>query len=478
LTGGEPRNDAVRTLPVIGRRKSKALWALVACIGLMSTASLTGCATQVRKDAPVLWYASDAVPVGFPSSVRSVGETRETFAARSAEILPRARAAAGPGPLNMLALSGGGAGGAYGAGVLVGWTRQGTRPEFQIVTGVSAGALIAPFAFLGPSWDDQLSEAFSGARTEHLLDRHFPGVIFGASAYRGAPLVALVDSYVTDALLRAVATEAAKGRVLVVATTDLDKEETVIWNLGEIATQGGEAARRLFRDVLVASASIPGALPPVMIRVEASGQSYDEMHVDGATTASLFIAPEIAGYLTDPLTALRGGSLYVVVNGQLGTIPQTTRVRTLPIFKRGLVAAFRSNARADFALAAAFAERNQMTVKVTDIPTAYPYHGPLDLHRSTMHALFDFAARCAAAEQLWETPVEALERARQAHFTVSDRLAQCPAPPRTPQVALTQATEAAPPAEAVRSNTAHSGDLDPIGSSRFDGVGVVGPRGQ
>ena len=119
-----------------GRRKSSALWATVSWAGLISMALLAGCATATRKDAPVLWYPGDAVPVGFPSSVRSVGETRETFAARSAEILPRARAAAGSGPLNMLALSGGGAGGAYGAGALVGWTRRGTRPEFQIVSGI------------------------------------------------------------------------------------------------------------------------------------------------------------------------------------------------------------------------------------------------------------------------------------------------------------------------------------------------------
>jgi hypothetical protein len=460
---------------MINRRELAARLAL-ACVCVASAAFFSGCASPVRKDAPVVWFASDAVPVGFPSSVRSVGETRETFAARSAEMLPRARAAAGSGPLNMLALSGGGAGGAYGAGVLVGWTRQGTRPEFQIVTGVSAGALIAPFAFLGPSWDGQLTEAFSGARTEHLLDRHLPGVLFAASAYRGAPLVALVDSYVTEALLRAVAIEAAKGRFLVVATTDLDKEETVIWNLGEIAAQGGEGARRLFRDVLVASASIPGAFPPVMIRVEESGQLYDEMHVDGGTTASLFIAPEIAAYLTDPLTDLRGGSLYVIVNGQLGTVAQTTPLRTLPIFKRGLVAAFRSNARADVAVAAAFAHRNQMAVKVTDIPAEYPYRGPLDLRRSTMKALFDFAARCAAEEQLWETPVEALERARQARFTVSDRLAQCPAPARSPEAAPVQTTQVAP-AAAGYSATARSRDPD-TGGSGVDGFGRVGPRAE
>jgi hypothetical protein len=144
------------------RRKVSLRWALVAGVCLAPTVLLTGCASPVRQDAPILWFATDAVPVGFPSSVRSVGETRETFAARSAEMLPRVRAAAGSGPINILALSGGGAGGAYGAGALVGWTRQGTRPEFQVVTGVSAGALIAPFAFLGPSWDGQLTEAFSG----------------------------------------------------------------------------------------------------------------------------------------------------------------------------------------------------------------------------------------------------------------------------------------------------------------------------
>jgi hypothetical protein len=413
-----------------------------------------------------------------PDSIRTLGVDQRFSSVASKSVARRVRAQRSGQPASILALSGGGAEGAFGAGALVGLTRSALRPQFSVVTGVSTGALIAPYAFLGSDWDDQLVEVFTSGRAEHLLHSRGLGVLFGSSVYSGTPLKQLVDRYATDALIQAVAREAATGRLLLVATTDVSTGEPVIWDLGSIAMNGGAGAKALFRDVLVASASIPGALPPVMIRVEASGQSYDEMHVDGATTASLFIAPEIAGYLTDPLTDLRGGSLYVVVNGQLGTIPQTTRVRTLPIFKRGLVAAFRSNARADFALAAAFAERNQMTVKVTDIPTDYPYHGPLDLHRSTMHALFDFAARCAAAEQLWETPVEALERARQAHFTVSDRLAQCPAPPRTPQVALTQATEAAAPAEAIRSNTAHSGDLDPIGSSRFDGVGVVGPRGQ
>src|SRR5882762_10566466 len=166
---------------------------------------------------------------------------------------------------------------AFGAGALVGWSRTGTRPDFQVVTGVSAGALLAPLAFLGPRWDATITDAFSGGRTQHLLQPRWIRALLGASVYRGEPLVKLVDHYVTDELLRAVAAESAKGRLLLVATTDLDHERTVIWDMGRIAAEGGARGRGLFRDVLVASASIPGVFPPVLIRVEESGIEFDEM---------------------------------------------------------------------------------------------------------------------------------------------------------------------------------------------------------
>jgi hypothetical protein len=418
----------------------------------MSIAPLTGCAGLSREQASVLWHG-DAFPVGSSMAVRTVSDTQQSFLARSSQLLARARAAAVDGRINILALSGGGAGGAFGAGALVGWSRQGTRPEFQIVTGVSAGALIAPFAFLGSSWDKPLAEAFSGARTERLLQPNVLGALFGASVYRGAPLVDLVDSYVTDALLHAIAVEAAKGRLLAVATTDLDKEETVIWNLTALATEGGERARRLFRDVLVAAASIPGVFPPVIIRVEESGEIFDEMHVDGATTSSLFIAPEIAGYLSDPLNELRGANLYVIVNGQLGSVTQTTPIKTLKIASRGLAAILQSNARADFAIASSFAQRNGMTVWVTDIPGEYAYGGPMDLRRSRMKSLFNFASRCAADEQLWATPLQVVERANRPHVALPDGLIPCPGGARstTAQPSLQTAqsrAEAAPIAPA------------------------------
>ena len=178
---------------------------------------------------------------------------------------------------------------------------------------------MAPLAFAGQDWDRQLTEAFSGEQTQHLMHASWAGAIFGASVYQGEPLAQLVDRYVTDDLLTAVAREAEKGRLLLVATTDLDTEQSVIWNLGLIAQQGGAKSRRLFRDVLIASVSVPGIFPPMMIRVEQAGEDFEEMHVDGSATAAMFFIPDIGAILPDPLEPLHGGHLYVLVNGGFRT---------------------------------------------------------------------------------------------------------------------------------------------------------------
>jgi len=150
---------------------------------------------------------------------------------------------------------------ARSARALVGLARSDRRPQFSVVTGVSAGALLAPCAFLGPEWDGQLIDAYTSGRAEHLLQPRGLGAIFGSSAYRGSPLKHLVDHYLSDALIQAVAHEAASGRLLLVATTNVDTGETVVWDLGAIAMNGGSSAKALFRDVLVASARVPGMFP-------------------------------------------------------------------------------------------------------------------------------------------------------------------------------------------------------------------------
>lgn len=379
--------------------------ARAAILAMLCAVLVLGCASTPRLPASGE-RLNLASPVGFPSPVRIVDASPDAFRVHSAEVVNRLRAAANVGDINVLALSGGGAGGAFGAGALVGLSRSGARPVFHLVTGVSTGALIAPLAFLGPDWDPELREAFARNGGEHLLKRRLLGLIFGTALYDGKRLVSLVDHFVTDRLIIAVAEEARRGRMLLVETTDLDKEEPVIWDMGAIATRGGPDARQLFRDVLVASASIPGVFPPVMIRVESDGKSYDELHVDGSTTLSMFIAPEMAAVVPEAFAGAARIQVYVIVNGQLGATPKTTRVGSLDILSRSVDANLLHNNRAAVALAYNVARAHGMTFQLTAIPDGYPYRGPLDFHPGEMSALFEFAAACAARGQLWLTPEE------------------------------------------------------------------------
>jgi len=392
---------------------------------LLSCVLLSGCAGVPRRGAPAVDYANATLP-GFPPDIRWSAQTRRDFDGRRARLLRQVQAAARGGPINVLVLSGGGAGGAFGAGALVGWSRSGTRPEFQIVTGVSAGALIAPLAFAGQDWDPELTEAFSGGQTQHLMHARWAGAIFGASVYRGEPLAQLVDRYVTDDLLTAIAREAEKGRLLLVATTDLDTEQTVIWNLGLIAQQGGAKSRRLFRDVLIASVSVPGIFPPMMIRVEQAGEDFEEMHVDGSATASMFFIPDIAAILPDPLEPLHGGHLYVLVNGGFRTPEATTRNQTVSIVRRSAGATLQGGTRAALELAYSVAQRHQMSVAVSEIPDAYPFGGTLDFDPSRMRALFSFGEHCALVGQLWTDPIDALDQQPVRALSQRPHTVQCP----------------------------------------------------
>ena len=438
------RSAPVVIMPLLyistGARVSSFSTRGIGVIGLVCLIALSACATTARREAPLIAYR-DAAPTGFSREVMYVNDGRDDSDRDAMRFLMRVREGAAGGPINVLALSGGGGGVAFGAGALVGWSRTGTRPEFQVVTGVSAGALLAPLAFLGPRWDATITDAFSGGQTQHLLQPRWILALFGASVYRGEPLIRLVDYYVTDELLRAVAAESGKGRLLLVATTDLDHERTVIWDMGRIAAEGGARGRGLFRDVLVASASIPGVFPPVLIRVEESGIEFDEMHVDGSTTAPFFIAPEIAGVLAGGFGELQGANVYVMVNGQLGGNPVTTPVRTVSIVKRGVNAALESSSRAAVEVALSVSNRSGMTLRVSHIPDDYPFTGLLDMRQVTMNALFEFGVRCATQKSLWGSAAHALAGGGQSNFTMPSRVpANCPAPSASPAAASGTAT--------------------------------------
>jgi predicted acylesterase/phospholipase RssA len=317
------------------------------------------------------------------------------------------RESSNDGIVRALVLSGGGAGGAFGAGALVGLSRSHERPQYDVVTGVSAGALIAPFAFLGPQWDSQLTEAFTSGQGEQMSLHGLLELPFGA-ARRSASLTALVDHYITPDLIKAVAKEAASGRLLWVATTDLDKEETVIWDMGAIAARGGEPARKLFRDVLVASASVPGVFEPVLIHVEQDGRLYDEMHVDGNVSTSLFVAPVAAYFALLDQRSLEGARVYLLINGQIIEAPETTPFKLGAIVARTFSVALKHMSRTQVVSVDQFAEKYRMSVQSTYLPSDYPKYSSADFRASTMRPLFDYGARCAERGRLWTTTDETM----------------------------------------------------------------------
>jgi hypothetical protein len=423
---------------------------LIRQVCLLGILAIVGCTTVHREPAPETMF-NTATPVGFESVDRYVYADPGAIESRFSARIERLRSGSKDRTLNILALSGGGAGGAFGAGALVGLGRRGERPQFDIVTGVSAGALIAPFAFLGSTWDAQLADALSGGRSEHILRSRGIGILFHPGVYRSEPLVDLVNHFVTDALIEAVARQAALGRLLLVATTDLDKEEAIIWDMGTIAAHGGEAARTLFRDVLVASASIPGVFSPVVIPVEKAGVRYDEMHVDAGATVPFFVAPALAYVLPLNAKKLKDANIYVLINGQLGSIPETTTFSTISILLRSYSTTLKQLARTELALTSEFAQKYGMNFRLAAVPIDYPFTGPLDFQESTTRALFNYGAKCAEAGQLWTTVEQSIAHSERALSAAREKR-QAPEGPLVPpcplDVSATPArTSAHPPSD-------------------------------
>jgi hypothetical protein len=305
--------------------------------------------------------------------------------------------------LRVLALSGGGAGGAFGAGALVGLTRAAARPRFDVVTGVSTGSLIAPYAFLGPDWDDRLASAYTGGFASELLA--LTALRPGPSLYASEPLAALVTQFVDSALLEAVAQAHADGRRLFVATANLDAQTTSIWDMGAIAAHGGEAALGLFADVLVASASLPGLFPPKMIAVEYEGRTFEEMHVDGGTISPLFIVPEaLALHRPEP----RGGSrceVYALVNTTLDPSARSTPLSAVPILVRSFELMLRSSYKSALRSVAAFCQINGFRLHTASIPSNGGTVSMLRFDRQLMAEMFDQGAALAEAGTLWSVAV-------------------------------------------------------------------------
>ncbi|WP_333834984.1 patatin-like phospholipase family protein [Rubrimonas sp.] len=316
--------------------------------------------------------------------------------------------AAGRTPqLDLLALSGGGQWGAFGAGLLTAWSESGTRPEFQGVSGVSTGAIIAPFAFLGPKHDATLREIYSRYATADLVESTLvSGLISGAALGDTTPLARVIAEYVTPDLLAEIAIEHRRGRLLFIGTTNLDAGRPVIWNIGAIAASGHPDALALVRSLIRASAAIPVAFPPIFIDVEGpDGAVYDEMHVDGGASSQVtFVSPQLP--VAAATRAVFGRNfdrrLWVIVNNDLSPPHRTVRPRLPAIGEAAVSSLIRGSGTGDVYRLYAIAQRDDIAFNVTWIPPETPCPPPTeDFDRAFMACLYDFAGDWLRSGQAW-----------------------------------------------------------------------------
>jgi predicted acylesterase/phospholipase RssA len=307
---------------------------------------------------------------------------------------------------NILMISGGGGSGAFGVGVLAGWTATNTRPRFDVVTGVSTGALIAPYAFLGPAYDKTLVHLFTSGVAQELVAINGPFGVFGSSLLKPGPLKRHVERSITPNVLNQIAAEHRNGRRLLVLTTNLDTQRGVIWNMGAIAASGTPDALKLFRDVIVASASVPGVFPPVMIQATSNGRQFQELHSDGGSTSQILTPPLLVeNALFSEGTVQQKVNLYVIVNNAL--IPEfaVTPNRAVSSLGRAYSTFLKSQAQSELTALYNHARRTGANFHVASIEVQIPYSMLNPLDRNYMQAVYRLGYEQTTSGALWkDTP--------------------------------------------------------------------------
>jgi len=367
---------------------------------------LAACSTISRNALPEEAELERVLAVAGP--VRIWGDV----APKNTEALIRQRdaqrRAAGVNPsalMNYLAVSGGGSDGAFGAGLLSGWSEAGTRPNFDLVTGISTGALIAPFAFLGRAYDGQLKEIYTSYGPSDIAQRRgLLSIAAEASIADNSPMVGLMERYITPDFLKAVAAEHMKGRRLLIGTTHLDAQRPVIWDMGQIALKGDQNSVLLFRKVMIASASIPGVFPPVLVPVEHDGRAFDEMHVDGGVTSQVFIFPT----QVDPRSLDRklGRSpnrrMYVIRNARVGPEWETVEPRLIKIAGRSISSLIKYQGRGDLNRMYLQSRQYNVDFNLASIPETFTLREKEPFEQDYMAALFERGYELARAGYRWQ----------------------------------------------------------------------------
>jgi patatin-like phospholipase len=374
---------------------------------------LQACSSLPRLDAVPSTRTERAVVQGIPNARHWVDRDLAAFIKsaiqddqRERADLARAGETTDPlPPASLLAISGGSEEGAFAAGLLAGWTAHRTRPEFHLVTGISTGALIAPFAFLGPRYDDVIRTVFTSVRSEDIFRRRNMLVGLASDGMADSePLSQLVAKYVTPEILAAVAAEYAKGRVLEIGTTDLDSGRPVTWNMGAIAASDAPGALELFRKIMIASTSIPGEVSPVMIDVDIDGKHFQEMHVDGGVITQVFLYPprilmELHRVTGRPYR--RELHAYIIRNGRLEPEWSDTERHTLSIGSRAISALIQTQGISDLRRIYQAARQDGVDFNLAYIGSDFTYPRNEKFDPEYMKRLFDYAYQLSAKGYPW-----------------------------------------------------------------------------
>lgn len=388
-----------------------------ASILISSLCLLAACTTLIRLNAVPATLEGQAYVAlsGAPGAIRFRVGNPESEAALANEFLQcwtrereylASQGHSGPlPPTAFLALSGGGDNGAFGAGLLNGWSVAGNRPQFKLVTGISTGALIAPFAFLGSTYDSKLREVYTTTSSKDVLRAR--NILVGLTSDAMAdtqPLRKLISKYVNRPFLDAIAAEYTKGRELWIGTTNLDNLQRYIWNMTHIASSQDPAALELFIALMLASAAIPGQFPPVLIDVEADGQKYQEMHVDGGAMAQVFVYPIGLDFeaLAREHNASRQRALYVIRNARLDPEWAQIERKTLSIAARAISSLIQTQGVGDLYRIYLAAERDDLEFNLAHIPASFNAPRKEPFNAEYMRALFKVGYDLAAKGYPWE----------------------------------------------------------------------------
>jgi predicted acylesterase/phospholipase RssA len=382
---------------------------------------VAGCATLAPRNVLPEASAGQVELEGF-HNIRFWGDAsaRDIAATVMADPADK-RSGAGSGihrPLsNLLAISGGADDGAFGAGLLVGWSETGKRPVFDLVTGVSSGALIAPFAFLGRERDDQLREIFTKYGRKDIFTYNVSGILAGSALADDTPLSKLIEKYVDEAFIRDIARERMKGRILLIGTTNLDAQRPVLWDMGRIAMSNNREAMALFRKILLASATLPGVFAPVRIQVRVGGQNYDELHVDGGVTRQVFLAPSVLAFAPpdQKLATPASRRLYVIRNGKIDPEWQSVDERVLSVTQRSLSTLIKNQGIGDLYRIYAITKRDGIDFNLASIPADFRASSSEPFDQKYLVALFDRGYQLAIDHYSWMKAPPGMELTAQAH---------------------------------------------------------------